>query len=60
MGLNAVCHEPDVFAPEYPKIGLSWRNVSDLSNGALSAVVGGWVRARVGANITLDCPVTGQ
>ncbi|XP_031425571.1 ADAMTS-like protein 3 [Clupea harengus] len=44
---------------EYPKIGLSWRNVSDLSNGALSAVVGGWVRARVGANITLDCPVTG-
>lgn len=44
---------------EYPKISLSWRNVSDLSGASLTTVVGGWVRVRLGTNVTLNCPVTG-
>ncbi|XP_036400255.1 ADAMTS-like protein 3 [Megalops cyprinoides] len=44
---------------EPPKILVSGRDVSDLESGTLKAVVGGRVSARLGANVTLECPVAG-
>ncbi|XP_035272367.1 ADAMTS-like protein 3 isoform X1 [Anguilla anguilla] len=44
---------------EPPKIGASGRNVSDLEGSTLKAVVGGRINVRLGANVTLECPVEG-
>uniref|UniRef100_A0AAY4BE05 ADAMTS-like 3 n=1 Tax=Denticeps clupeoides TaxID=299321 RepID=A0AAY4BE05_9TELE len=57
--LGSDVESSDVLLAEYPKISLSWRNVSDLTSATLKTVVGGWINASLGTNITLDCPVTG-
>ncbi|XP_030650096.1 ADAMTS-like protein 3 [Chanos chanos] len=44
---------------EPPTIAVSWKNTSDLHSWTLKVVIGGKVTARVGANLTLQCPVTG-
>lgn len=35
-------------------------NVTNLEASSLSAVVGGKIVARIGANIMVDCPVKGK
>ncbi|XP_026875646.2 ADAMTS-like protein 3 isoform X1 [Electrophorus electricus] len=42
-----------------PAIAASSRNVSDLHSYSLKVAVGGRISARVGANLTLQCPATG-
>ncbi|KAJ8398301.1 hypothetical protein AAFF_G00428710 [Aldrovandia affinis] len=44
---------------EPPRILVSSGNVTDVESAALKAVVGGRVEARLGANLTLECPITG-
>ncbi|XP_062868586.1 ADAMTS-like protein 1 [Trichomycterus rosablanca] len=44
---------------EPPSIAASRTNVSHLRGDSLNVAVGGRVRTRVGANVTLDCLVTG-
>ncbi|XP_041074069.1 ADAMTS-like protein 3 isoform X2 [Polyodon spathula] len=44
---------------EAPSIRGSWKNVSDLVSRRVTAVVGGSVTVSSGANVTLECPVTG-
>uniref|UniRef100_A0A8C9VMW3 ADAMTS like 3 n=1 Tax=Scleropages formosus TaxID=113540 RepID=A0A8C9VMW3_SCLFO len=44
---------------EAPSIAASGRDVSDVENMELNAVVGGRVTVRRGANLTLLCPVSG-
>ncbi|XP_072574018.1 ADAMTS-like protein 3 isoform X1 [Paramormyrops kingsleyae] len=44
---------------EPPTIRVTSRDMSDLEGAALRAIVGGQLSARHGANVTLECPVTG-
>ncbi|MFT7816482.1 ADAMTS-like protein 3, partial [Arapaima gigas] len=44
---------------EPPKISASKSDVLDLESSTIRALVGGKVRISVGANVTLECPVTG-
>ncbi|XP_022525237.2 ADAMTS-like protein 3 isoform X1 [Astyanax mexicanus] len=48
-----------VLLAEPPAITTSSRNVSDLHSSSLRVPVGGRISARLGANLTLDCLVTG-
>ncbi|XP_052003679.1 ADAMTS-like protein 3 [Xyrauchen texanus] len=48
-----------VLFAEPPTIAVSQSNMSDLNSTSLNVVVGGVVSARLGANITLKCPVKG-
>ncbi|XP_056590739.1 ADAMTS-like protein 3 isoform X2 [Triplophysa dalaica] len=48
-----------VLMAESPKIAVSRRNTSDLNSRSVKVVVGGSVHVRVGANVTLECPVKG-
>ncbi|XP_015425870.1 PREDICTED: ADAMTS-like protein 3 [Myotis davidii] len=53
-----VASSPVVFA-EAPVILVRGRNVTGRGPGPLSVVVGGTVRAALGANVTIQCPVRG-
>ncbi|XP_058256951.1 ADAMTS-like protein 3 isoform X1 [Hemibagrus wyckioides] len=48
-----------VLLADHPAIMASWKNISDLHSASLKVVVGGRIRTHIGANLTLDCPVTG-
>nr|XP_003198947.4 ADAMTS-like protein 3 [Danio rerio] len=48
-----------VLLAESPTIAASRRNTSDLKSTSLKVVVGGVIRVRSGANLTLECPVKG-
>ncbi|XP_065150333.1 ADAMTS-like protein 3 isoform X1 [Paramisgurnus dabryanus] len=48
-----------VLLAEPPTIAVSQRNASDLNSTSWKVVVGGPVDIRVGANLTLECPVKG-
>ncbi|XP_016369460.1 ADAMTS-like protein 3 [Sinocyclocheilus rhinocerous] len=48
-----------VLLAETPTIAASRRNTSDLKSSSLKVVVGGDISVRLGANLTLECPVKG-
>uniref|UniRef100_A0A8C2C109 ADAMTS-like 3 n=1 Tax=Cyprinus carpio TaxID=7962 RepID=A0A8C2C109_CYPCA len=48
-----------VLLAETPTIAASRRNTSDLKSSSLKVVVGGVISVRLGANLTLECPVKG-
>lgn len=48
------------FQTETPTIAASQRNTSDLKSTSLKVVVGGVISVRLGANLTLECPVKGE
>ncbi|KTG45225.1 hypothetical protein cypCar_00017992 [Cyprinus carpio] len=48
-----------VLLAEIPTIAASRRNTSDLKSSSLKVVVGGVISVRLGANLTLECPVKG-
>ncbi|XP_059362386.1 ADAMTS-like protein 3 [Carassius carassius] len=48
-----------VLLAETPTIAASQRNTSDLKSSILKVVVGGVISVRLGANLTLECPVKG-
>uniref|UniRef100_A0A8C1UB20 ADAMTS-like 3 n=1 Tax=Cyprinus carpio TaxID=7962 RepID=A0A8C1UB20_CYPCA len=48
-----------VLLAEAPTIAASRRNTSDLKSSSLKVVVGGVISVRLGANLTLECPVKG-
>lgn len=54
------CELVSFFQTETPTIAASQRNTSDLRSTSLKVVVGGVVTARLGANLTLECPVKGE
>jgi len=48
------------FQTETPTIAASQRNTSDLKSTSLKVAVGGVISVRLGANLTLECPVKGE
>ncbi|XP_026071934.1 ADAMTS-like protein 3 [Carassius auratus] len=48
-----------VLLAETPTIAASQTNTSDLKSSSLKVVVGGVISVRLGANLTLECPVKG-
>ncbi|XP_066514642.1 ADAMTS-like protein 3 [Hoplias malabaricus] len=48
-----------VLLAQPPAVRASSRNISDPRSASLRTPVGGRVTVRLGANLTLDCPVTG-
>ncbi|XP_039515359.1 ADAMTS-like protein 3 isoform X1 [Pimephales promelas] len=48
-----------VLLAETPTIAASQRNTSDLKSTSLKVAVGGVISVRLGANLTLECPVKG-